>query len=210
MSQKRKGYPARTPNQIVAHNLRRARRLRGLTQEEAAERLEPFLGVRWSKATVSAAEQTYSRQERPRRFDPDEIVAFARAFKLPVGWFFLPPGPDTEGRPVLVRTPDSEREGQGLAPGTLIDLVLDVPAEMIERLGQLVGVLPERFKSRLLRQAQDRATGHYVAALTAAFGDLRGREVLLRQLADGFAEARRHFEEASMADQGIERREEES
>lgn len=47
-----------TPNRVVAYNLARARSLRGWTQEQAAERLEPFLGVRWSKATFSAAERS--------------------------------------------------------------------------------------------------------------------------------------------------------
>ena len=43
-----------TPNQVVAWNLRRARQLRGWTQDEAAARLEPYLGERWSKAIFSS------------------------------------------------------------------------------------------------------------------------------------------------------------
>ena len=71
-----------TPNQIVAHNLREARLLKGWTQEEAAQHLERYLGVRWSKSTFSAAERS------------DEVLAFSYAFELPVSWFFLPPSPE--------------------------------------------------------------------------------------------------------------------
>ena len=45
-----------TPNQIVAFNLTRARTDRGWSQPEAAAALEPFLGVRWSRASYSAVE----------------------------------------------------------------------------------------------------------------------------------------------------------
>ncbi len=40
-------------SQVVAHNLSRARELRGLTQTEVAERLARFTGARWSQATVA-------------------------------------------------------------------------------------------------------------------------------------------------------------
>jgi transcriptional regulator with XRE-family HTH domain len=82
-----------TPNQVVAHNLRRARERRGLTQEQAAELLEPFLGERWSVAVFSAAERSIAGK-RVRVFDADTIHAFARAFGLPIGFFFLPPDAD--------------------------------------------------------------------------------------------------------------------
>src|SRR6266542_1271519 len=95
-----------TPNQLVAFNLRRARELRGWTQEEAAERLEPYLGIRWSKGTFSAAE-TSAKGGRVRLFNADEIAALSLAFDLPLTWWFLPPrraagsvvlpGPQVEG-----------------------------------------------------------------------------------------------------------------
>jgi transcriptional regulator with XRE-family HTH domain len=83
-----------TPNQVIAHNLRRARELRGITQAEVAELLEPFLGERWSEAVFSAAERSVAGK-RIREFDADTIQAFARAFELPVGFFFLPPDAET-------------------------------------------------------------------------------------------------------------------
>ena len=60
-------------------------------------------------------------------FDADENVAFARAFELPVTWFFLPPGPwsDKPGVPVKLATPDAEEFGAAL--GLLVDLVFGEP-----------------------------------------------------------------------------------
>ena len=82
-----------TPNQVVAHNLRAARELRGLTQDQAAVHLEQFLGERWSTAVFSAAERSVTGK-RIRVFDADTIHAFARAFELPISFFFLPPDGD--------------------------------------------------------------------------------------------------------------------
>src|ERR671931_1797685 len=81
------GGRAHTPNQVVAYNLARARVLRGWTQDEAAAALEPWLGVRWSRATFSQAERSVAGK-LIRNFTADEIVAFARTFRLPVEWFF--------------------------------------------------------------------------------------------------------------------------
>lgn len=80
-------------NEIVAYNFRRARELRNLTQDEAAVRLEPFLGQRLRQASISAIEGAFSG-ERRREFDAQEILAFALAFDLPLLWFFLPPPGD--------------------------------------------------------------------------------------------------------------------
>ena len=77
-------------NQIVADRLRAARTLRGWAQAEAAERLEPYLGERWSVATYSAAERSTEHVDRIRQFSADDLVAFAAAFDLPVQFFFLP------------------------------------------------------------------------------------------------------------------------
>lgn len=81
-----------TVNQVVAHNLRAARALRGWTQEEAAAHLEPFIGSLWSRANFSAAERSADPSStRVRNFSADDIVAIAGAFELPVGYFFTPP-----------------------------------------------------------------------------------------------------------------------
>lgn len=79
-----------TPNQIVAFNLTRARTDRGWSQPEAAAALEPFLGVRWSRASYSAVERSVDGA-RIKQFSADELVAIARCFDRPISWFLTPP-----------------------------------------------------------------------------------------------------------------------
>jgi transcriptional regulator with XRE-family HTH domain len=95
-----------SPNQIAAYNLARARALRRWTQEQTAERLERYLGWRWSKANYSAAERAVTGR-RPRSFDADDLLAFARTFELPITWFLLRP----HGREPLLPTPDDPAGG---------------------------------------------------------------------------------------------------
>ena len=57
---------------------------------ETSDRLEPFLGYKLNQAGVSAIEKTYD-SERRRNIDTADVVAFARCFQRPIGWFFLPP-----------------------------------------------------------------------------------------------------------------------
>ncbi len=76
-------------NQIVGANFRLARELRGWTQEEAARRLEPYLGQLLPKASISAIERVLERDRR-RVFNAQELVAFAAAFDVPIWWFFMP------------------------------------------------------------------------------------------------------------------------
>jgi transcriptional regulator with XRE-family HTH domain len=85
-----------TASQVVAHNLTRARELRGLTQVEVAERLTKFTGSKWSQATVAQAEGSVAGQ-RVRQFTANELVALARVFDLPVLYFFLPPDDGPKG-----------------------------------------------------------------------------------------------------------------
>jgi transcriptional regulator with XRE-family HTH domain len=80
-------------SQLVAYNLGRIRKALGLTQDQAAVRLEPYLGVRWSKAVYSAAERSY-KGTRVRQFTAAELAAFSMAFGVPVAYFFLPPKPE--------------------------------------------------------------------------------------------------------------------
>jgi transcriptional regulator with XRE-family HTH domain len=127
--------PARTEpdtadlNQIVAYNFRRARELRGWTQDEAALRLEPFLGQRLRQASVSAIEGAFAG-ERRREFDAQEILSFACAFDVPLLWFFLPP-PDDHRR--LAGTSDRVSELYLLALGR--EDQLEVLTERLRELG---------------------------------------------------------------------------
>lgn len=84
-----------SPNQVVAHNVGRARALRGWTQEEAASELSNFLEKRLSRASYSAIERSVGGG-RVKQFSTDELVALARGFRLPVLWFFLPPPLDDD------------------------------------------------------------------------------------------------------------------
>jgi transcriptional regulator with XRE-family HTH domain len=92
-----------TPSQVVAHNLTRARQLRGLTQSEIAERLSHYTGTSWSAVTVAQAEGSVTGQ-RVRQFTANELVALAQTFDLPVLYFFLPP----EDRSGELRTPQGD------------------------------------------------------------------------------------------------------
>lgn len=82
--------PTFTANQMVALNLARARKLKGWTQERAAAELEPYLGTRWSTATMSQVERSVAG-ERIKQFSVDELVALSQAFDLPITWFLVPP-----------------------------------------------------------------------------------------------------------------------
>jgi transcriptional regulator with XRE-family HTH domain len=79
-----------TVHQVVAQNVYQARKLRGWTQEEAAAAISETLGRPITAAGLSAIEKTFTSR-RQRVIDVAELAAFARAFGLPIAWFFLPP-----------------------------------------------------------------------------------------------------------------------
>ncbi len=108
MAKPTRDQPSKTwsASQVVAHNLTRARELRGLTQAEVAERLSRFTGARWSQVTVAQAEGSVSGQ-RVRSFSANELVALARTFDLPVLYFFLPPTDAAGG----LEAPDAPAKG---------------------------------------------------------------------------------------------------
>jgi hypothetical protein len=118
---RKQSRPLWTPNQIVAFNVAKARLLRGWTQEQAAEALAPYLGTRLSGASFSAIERSVD-VARGREFNADELLAFARGFRLPLAWFFTPPSA-WEG--VGVATPDAGEEG--LDPLVMLHAVLGTP-----------------------------------------------------------------------------------
>jgi transcriptional regulator with XRE-family HTH domain len=117
-----------TPNQLVAYNLQRARTMRGWTQEQAAERLEPFIGKRWSKASWSSAERSVTG-ERPREFTADELIAFARCFELPPPWFLSLP---LETKEVAVPGPAPHQRSRDYLAMLVRGKRLEARAEEIE------------------------------------------------------------------------------
>jgi transcriptional regulator with XRE-family HTH domain len=79
-------------NRTVAYNLRRARELHHWSQEQAAERISAHRPKPWTKQAVWTAEKSFTAEpRRVRKFDADELIAFTRAFGVPLGFFFLPP-----------------------------------------------------------------------------------------------------------------------
>ena len=174
-----------TPNQVVAYNLTQAREWKGWTQDQLAEALEPHLGKRWSKASVSQAERSVVGKFI-RQFTADEIVAFARALDLPLGWFFLPPPPWAEpATPVKLSTPDADRFGTALAE--LVDIVFGdehgqalLELRLRAFLDQLgAGPLSQRQHAvhRLVRAKVDSLVAH-------ALRDLESWQTQLRALAN--------------------------
>ena len=123
---KKAAPPAWTPNQIVAHNIAKARLLRGWTQDQAAEACAPYLGSRLSPASWSALERSVDGG-RIREITADELIGFARGFALPVGFFLTPPSV-WDGHVVAV--PDAGPDG--LEPIELFDVVIGTPENLAE------------------------------------------------------------------------------
>ncbi|MFP5254489.1 MAG: helix-turn-helix domain-containing protein [Acidimicrobiia bacterium] len=122
----RTSRPAWTPNQLVAHNIAKARLFRGWTQDQAAEASAPYLGSRLSSASWSALERSVDGG-RIREITADELVAFARAFDLPIGFFLTPPSAWDEH---AVATPDAGPDG--LEPIDLFDVVIGTTENLAE------------------------------------------------------------------------------
>ncbi|MBA2283378.1 MAG: hypothetical protein H0W25_19390 [Acidimicrobiia bacterium] len=178
-------YFGLTPNQVVAYNLAQARQLRGWTQQQAIDALEPHLGSKWSIANYSAAERSIDGS-RIRNFDADEITAFARTFDLPITWFFMPPPPwASPGVPTKLQTPDAKRFGAPLA--LLADLVFGTDEQAAMLTLRLQAFL-EQLGPNPLTDAQRRVTDAVEVRKTQlvrhAVGDLQQWQTQLRALAN--------------------------
>jgi len=82
---------------VVAHNMARARRLRGLTQAQVAEHLTRYTEKTWTQVAVAQAERGVTGA-RMRSFTINELVALARVFDTSVLFLLAPPSdrPDVE------------------------------------------------------------------------------------------------------------------
>lgn len=174
-----------TPNQLVAYNLRRARELRGWTQDQAAKAIEPHLGERWSSASYSLAERSTDRPDRIRNFTADEIVAFCLAFELPLAWFLFPPDPDPHGRlPVIA--PSGVKEGREPLTGLLIELVFandEGQALLAKRLHDLLAAYPEEMEGPFMKYLSEATEQASLRAIEQATGELDTWVTKLRELA---------------------------
>jgi transcriptional regulator with XRE-family HTH domain len=198
-------YAGLSPNQVVAYNLTRAREWKGWTQDQAAEALAPYLGTRWSKASVSQAERSIAGRFI-RNFDADEIVAFARAFELPVTWFFLPPPPWSHepGVPVKLATPDAEEFGAAL--GLLVDLVFGEPHQQALLSMRLQAFLDE-LGPQPLTEAQQRIASAVNARVEAlvrhSFRDLGRWQTALRSIANQLEDLERRAKRGRAGEEAL-------
>jgi hypothetical protein len=116
--------------------------MRGWTQTRAAEKLEPFLGERWSKPSFSAAERSVEHGDRIRQFTADDLIAFAAAFELPVSFFLIPPpGVEQVGAQDARNTlsPSRLAELAGPPPRVHIAALARESAERLREIGRAAG-----------------------------------------------------------------------
>lgn len=172
-----------TPNQVVAHNVVRARTLRGWTQEQAADQLAPYLGSRLSHASFSAIERSVATT-RVKQFSADDLVALSRAFGVPLGWWFTPPA---EG---AMYTPDHAHHGIDFAE--LVDLVLGTAetqpawADALNRWAaqRADTVATDQQSPTVTSRASELADLQARALVRERFGDFGEARDVLRRLAD--------------------------
>jgi len=177
-----------TPNQLVGYNLWQARQLRGWTQAEAAQALEPHLGVRWTVAQVSAAERSIDGG-RIRQFTADDIVAFAQAFELPVTYFFLPTQPHAKWTKVK---PDASSSQLNRTMAVMIDLIFGDPNAGAPEVANRLHDSMRQMDPSLYTDAQQRifelARQRMLAVAQRAVGSFAALQQSLRGTADDLAE----------------------
>jgi transcriptional regulator with XRE-family HTH domain len=168
-----------TPNQIVAYNVARARELRGWSQAQTVEKLRDRAGVITSPANLSAAERSVTGNRR-REFDADDLLAFARAFELPVSWFLLPPAATSP----LLSTGDSP---DGLPPTLILDWLYRDSPEENQRVHELT---QNRGDATNYQQAIEGRAHRYMTQLAgAALAEFNATPRALHALADAIEQA---------------------
>ncbi len=164
-----------TANQLVAYNLARIRKQQGLTQEQTVELLIRFLGVRWSVASLSAAERSVDGR-RVKEFNADELIALCRAFDVPLAFWFTPPPSDEHPR---LATPDAL--DQGLPVDALLDIVFGRTDNRHTLEQGLLAGLPDLEADSVTDRLDASAAFRLRRQLHDAFGDLgQARQVLER------------------------------
>jgi transcriptional regulator with XRE-family HTH domain len=76
--------------EMIGARIRQARELRGWSQQQLGDELEPYLGRVWTRQAVSSAEKG------GRDFTAAELIAFASVFRADVATLFLPDAPEVE------------------------------------------------------------------------------------------------------------------
>lgn len=77
-------------NAVVAYNVKAIRLVRGLTQDQVADRLALFTGNRLPQASISQMERSFDGGRR-RQFDAHDLYLLSKVFEVPIVYFFLPP-----------------------------------------------------------------------------------------------------------------------
>lgn len=77
-------------NAVVAYNVKAIRLVRGLTQDQVADRLAAFTGHRLPQASISQMERSFDGGRR-RLFDAHDLYLLSKVFDVPIVYFFLPP-----------------------------------------------------------------------------------------------------------------------
>jgi hypothetical protein len=162
VSEENEDLPRLTGNRLVAYNLARIRRERGLTASQAADLMFPFLEQQWSNSTFSVAERSYSHETRVRQFTADDLVALSMAFRVPPGYFLLPPAERIHDPMDLGFLAEDWLAMVLDAEGQLLDDFRRI-AEQVVRSGHVLGTETPR----LLRSA--RLERDYVAAVANEF-----------------------------------------
>ncbi|MGH9138950.1 MAG: hypothetical protein ACRD0G_18215 [Acidimicrobiales bacterium] len=181
-----------TTNQIVAHNVAKARAIRGWTQDQAAEAIAPYWGARLSEASFSALERSAWNVNRIKQFSADELLALSRGFDLPIGFFFTPPPPAFDAG---LYGPDAGNKG--LDPIVLLDAILGTPDNLAyweaELLAYSASQAPEPRSKRekpsvspkdLPERIEPLGTLRAKALLRQAFGGLDDASAVLERLAE--------------------------
>lgn len=78
-------------NAVVAFNIRAIRLVRGLTQDQVADRLAEFTGHRLPQASISQMERSFVDRKRRRLFNAHDLYLLSKVFDVPIVYFFLPP-----------------------------------------------------------------------------------------------------------------------
>jgi hypothetical protein len=140
------------------------------------------------------------RTDRIRNFTADELVAFSRAFALPVLWFFLPPNLPAEEE-LRIASPGVP-EDEALTAGPYLEAILSAPerpAALTESLDELERDHPGEMEARyfaLLRNVSQVAS---LSAIKNTVTGIKRRAQGLHDLATMLDEAAEQTEDR-MAD----------
>ena len=118
-------------NAVVAYNVKAIRLVRGLTQDQVADRLAVFTGHRLPQASISQMERSFDGGRR-RLFDAHDLYLLSKVFGVPIVYFFLPP-------PTCL---DREVAHTGEAVTALPDTLFGTPATVRVVDSRLVEIAP--------------------------------------------------------------------